>query len=158
MLSLSKAVEYPGDPAHVAAALAGGGCDPCGRDAFGLTALHKFSAWDKVDLITLLLPHLDDADARLNERAGEHGWTPLHAAAEMGAARAAEALLALPAVRPDVTDDRLGPATAEHARLARRGAREARRSLDRLRAARASSHCGELFARAAELFAPRAVL
>ena len=104
MLSLSKAVEYPGDPAHVAAALAGGGCDPCGRDAFGLTALHKFSAWDKVDLITLLLPHLDDADARLNERAGEHGWTPLHAAAEMGAARAAEALLALPAVRPDVTD------------------------------------------------------
>ena len=39
-----------------------GAADPAGRDAFGLSALHKFAAWNKVDLLELLLPFLSEQD------------------------------------------------------------------------------------------------
>mmetsp|Transcript_15687 Transcript_15687/g.47038 ORF Transcript_15687/g.47038 Transcript_15687/m.47038 type:complete len:393 (-) Transcript_15687:120-1298(-) len=90
-LALSKRVEYPGDPVEVARLLQSGEVAPAGKDMFGMTALHKFCAWDKVDLIELLLPYLDEEQC--NVASGAEKQTPLHAAAEMGAARAVQRLL-----------------------------------------------------------------
>ena len=84
--ALSKLVEYPGEPGEVARLLAAGEVEPHGCDLFGLTALHKFASWDKVDLLDLLLPHLDAAQC--NQQVGADQLPPLHAAADMGARRA----------------------------------------------------------------------
>ena len=89
--ALSKLVEYPGDPAEVKRLLEAGEVSPHGADLFGLTALHKFSSWDKVDLIGLLLPYLDAE--MCNVRAGRDKLTPLHACVDMGALRATRLLL-----------------------------------------------------------------
>ena len=56
--SLSKFIEYPGDPLQITALLNEGKVDPGGKDMLGYTALHKFVSWDKVDLLELLCPHL----------------------------------------------------------------------------------------------------
>ena len=68
-----------------------------------------------MDLLELLLPHLDDAD--LSRPAGQDGWTALHACADMGAARTAERLLRHPAVRRDARD-RSGRSPAQLAEAA----------------------------------------
>eukprot|EP00727_Mastigamoeba_balamuthi_P012830 m51a1_g817 hypothetical protein (348) ;mRNA; r:692639-693726 len=95
--ALSKMVEYPGDPAAVAEALARpGDVDPCGRDMFGLSALHKFSSWDKADLVAMLLPHLSPDD--VNARGGDGRQTALEMAVEMRAMRAVRVLLESAAV------------------------------------------------------------
>ena len=49
--------------AHRAFLRAAGAVDPCGRDMFGLAALHKFASGDKVDLLEALAPHLKCARA-----------------------------------------------------------------------------------------------
>lgn len=56
--ALSKFVEFPGDPVMVEKLLREGKVDPAGLDMFGWSALHKFAAWDKVDLLALLMPFL----------------------------------------------------------------------------------------------------
>ena len=89
--ALSKLVEYPGDPATIAALLAAGSVDPSGRDLFGLSALHKFVAWDKRDLCEILLPHLGAGDS--GAAGGPDQQTVLHAAADMGGCRALQLLL-----------------------------------------------------------------
>ena len=89
--ALSKLVEYPGDPVEVKRLLEAGEVAPHGADLFGLTALHKFSSWDKVDLIGLLLPYLDAE--MCNVPAGQDKLTPLHACVGMGALRATRLLL-----------------------------------------------------------------
>jgi len=100
--ALSKLVEYPGDPSVVSTLLADPSVDPCGRDMFGLTALHKFSAWDKVDLLELLLPHISVED--LNAVGGDDGFSALHHAASMGAVHTLAVLLRDPRVSRDVID------------------------------------------------------
>ena len=89
--ALSKLVEYPGDVAEVRRLLEAGEVCAHGTDLFGLTALHKFCSWDKVDLIELLLPYLDAE--MCNVRAGQDKLTPLHACVDMGALRATRRLL-----------------------------------------------------------------
>ena len=89
--ALSKLVEYPGDPEAVGRLLLDAAIDAAGADMFGLTALHKFAAWDKVGLVELLLPALDAA--AINAVGGETGATALHQAIDMGAVRAARRLL-----------------------------------------------------------------
>merc|ERR1712125_135573 len=82
--------------------LADGSVDPAGRDMFALTALHKFAAWDKVDLMELLLPHLSDGD--INATGGDDGFSALHHAVSMGAVRTLSVLLRHPAVDRTVRD------------------------------------------------------
>ena len=89
--ALSKLVEYPGDPEAVSRLLSDPAIDAAAADMFGLTALHKFAAWDKVELVELLLPVLDTA--AINATGGETGATALHQAIDMGAVRAARRLL-----------------------------------------------------------------
>eukprot|EP00900_Chrysochromulina_parva_P012963 jgi/Chrpa1/21668/Chrysochromulina_OHIO_Genome00024584-RA len=89
--ALSKLVEYPGDAAAIAALLAAGSVEPSGRDLYGLSALHKFVAWDKRDLCEMLLPHLGAGDS--SAAGGPDQQTVLHAAADMGGCRALQLLL-----------------------------------------------------------------
>jgi len=76
--------------------------NPAGRDMFGLTALHKFAAWDKVDLLELLIPCLSTED--LNATGGDEGFSALHHATSMGAVHTLAVLLANPQVAQDVVD------------------------------------------------------
>lgn len=92
--ALSKLIEYPCDGAALAALLTPSeqgevGVEVGGKDAFGLTALHKLAAWDRADLLPLLLPHLSGEE--VNDRSVE-GFGALHHAVEMGALRSAKAL------------------------------------------------------------------
>lgn len=52
---------------------------------FGLTALMKFAAWDKCDLIDILLPYLTQSE--INMVSPQTGFSALHHAADMGAMR-----------------------------------------------------------------------
>ena len=59
--ALSKLVEFPGDVDSVRQMLEQQipvAVDPAGKDMFGVAAIHKFSAWNKVDLLQLLIPYL----------------------------------------------------------------------------------------------------
>lgn len=100
--ALSKLVEYPGDPAAVARHLVDPSVDPNGRDMFALTAFHKFAAWDKVDLLELLSPHLGGDD--VNAVGGDEGFSALHHAVSMGAVNTLSALLKDPRVSRDLKD------------------------------------------------------
>ncbi len=102
--ALAQMVEFPGDP-HVIGSLIKdrSSVDPCGRDMFGLNALHKFSSWNKVQLIELLLPALTAAEKNQVSR-NQSGMTALHFAVDMGAMRAVERLLADPDINPLLPD------------------------------------------------------
>jgi len=65
--------------------LTSGQVDPAGKDFFGLSALHKFAGWDRVDLTELLLPALSASE--INADGGSEGRTALHFCVEMGAWR-----------------------------------------------------------------------
>ena len=109
---LSKHVEYPGDPEAISTLLASGRVDPAGRDLFGLSALHKFCAWDKPELVALLLPYLTAAN--INAPAGAEKQTCLHVLAESGGARALRHLMAERAGELDVAAvDRQGRTARE---------------------------------------------
>lgn len=93
--ALSKFVEFPGDREQLAIWLSCSNNMPYninGKDMFGLTALHKFAAWDKVDLLDLLLAC---PEIQLNLIAPNVG-TALHSAVEMGAEGAVRRLLQEP--------------------------------------------------------------
>eukprot|EP00927_Polykrikos_kofoidii_P013588 TRINITY_DN15906_c0_g2_i2.p1 TRINITY_DN15906_c0_g2~~TRINITY_DN15906_c0_g2_i2.p1 ORF type:complete len:367 (-),score=82.50 TRINITY_DN15906_c0_g2_i2:14-1114(-) len=102
MRALSKLVEYPGDPEAIKRHLADPTVNPAGRDMFSLTAFHKFAAWDKVDLLELLSPHLEDED--VNAVGGDDGFSALHHAVSMGAVHTLRMLLKDPRIRRDVKD------------------------------------------------------
>ena len=88
---LSKLVEFPGsideirgyldDTEHV---------DPAGKDAYGLTALHKFASWNKCEYLDLLIPHLSREDLLMKCPMGK---SALNYATESGAMAAASLLL-----------------------------------------------------------------
>ncbi|KAH3760123.1 hypothetical protein Pelo_8066 [Pelomyxa schiedti] len=94
---LSKIVEYPGDPMVVTRALSQD-CDFKGSDMYGLTALHKFSSWDKPDLMQLVLPLLTPEE--IHQRGGDSHQTALEMAAEMQAWRAVDLLLSHSSTTP----------------------------------------------------------
>ena len=109
--ALSKLVEFPGDPIAVAGLLADESVDPCGKDMFGVSALMKFAAWNKVDLLDLLLGRLS-SDGRLSQAGAaflnsispQDHFTALHHAADMGALRTYNRLLACPEVDSTLRD------------------------------------------------------
>lgn len=135
--ALSKLVEYPGDPKVLQALLLEPDVDPAGKDMFGVTALMKFAAWDKVDLIDVLLPKLLSSDdspceeittagaaeiaaatksaALLNAVSPSEGFTALHHAADMGAGRAYVRLAGMAEVDTSIVDKRgrTAPSVAE---------------------------------------------
>jgi len=100
--ALSKLVEYPPERSAVMQLITDPSIDPAGRDAFGLSALHKFAAWDQAELIEHVMPHLSAADVNL--AGGDEGFTALHQAVSMGAANAVGALLKDPRVVRDSVD------------------------------------------------------
>lgn len=114
---LSKLVEYPPDTDAVRALLQTECVDLGGRDMFGLTALHKFAAWDCCELVELLLPLLSRECA--NARGGDSSWTALHYAADAGSDGAYAALLAAPALVDTEAVDKQGRTAAELLRAPR---------------------------------------
>ena len=54
--ALSKLLDFPGDVEEVRRHLASPSeVDPAGRDAYGLTALHKLASWNKTMLMEMLM-------------------------------------------------------------------------------------------------------
>mmetsp|Transcript_2025 Transcript_2025/g.2890 ORF Transcript_2025/g.2890 Transcript_2025/m.2890 type:complete len:415 (+) Transcript_2025:27-1271(+) len=98
--ALSKLVEYPGDVEAVKRLLKEKKANPTGKDMYGLTALHKFASWDKVDLVEAILPYLSKED--INSQRSSDGSTCLHLAISMGAKRTLNKLLNNPLVDIDV--------------------------------------------------------
>eukprot|EP01125_Pyxidicula_operculata_P022924 TRINITY_DN9688_c0_g1_i1.p1 TRINITY_DN9688_c0_g1~~TRINITY_DN9688_c0_g1_i1.p1 ORF type:complete len:361 (+),score=81.08 TRINITY_DN9688_c0_g1_i1:145-1227(+) len=101
-MALSKKIEYPGDVDLVKKLLMDETIDPAGPDMFGVTALHKFAAWGKVDLLELLLPHLTHDD--MNVTSQSEGFSALHWCLEMGNTNTLETLVKDNRVRHDIKD------------------------------------------------------
>lgn len=85
--ALSKLIEFQVELPEFARLLADARIDRAGRDAFGLSALHKAAAWDRPELIAALLDGGGLNEAECNAAAGAQRWTPLHHAAAEGALR-----------------------------------------------------------------------
>eukprot|EP00601_Ochromonadales_sp_CCMP2298_P025103 CAMPEP_0173273102 /NCGR_PEP_ID=MMETSP1143-20121109/1721_1 /TAXON_ID=483371 /ORGANISM="non described non described, Strain CCMP2298" /LENGTH=383 /DNA_ID=CAMNT_0014209811 /DNA_START=29 /DNA_END=1176 /DNA_ORIENTATION=+ len=89
--ALSKLVEYPGDPDELIKLLE----DPCialnGKDMYGTTALMKFAAWNKEDLVSILLPRLSSEE--VNTAGGKDRLPCLHYCVDMDATRTMQVLL-----------------------------------------------------------------
>ena len=90
-MALSKLVEFPGDPAKLQTQLHDHKISLNGKDMYGLTALMKFAAWDKVDLLELLLPHLSVSE--INATGGKQKLPLLHYCVDMGASRTLSVLI-----------------------------------------------------------------
>ncbi|EOD06610.1 hypothetical protein EMIHUDRAFT_219147 [Emiliania huxleyi CCMP1516] len=98
--ALSKLVEWPGDEAEVARLLACGSVEPAGRDAFGLSAHHKFCsvaatslAALRVRALRLLIERCGESRLRLEATARDSaGRTALEIAIERGHGAAAALL------------------------------------------------------------------
>lgn len=82
-MALSKLVEFPGDPAKLKTLLEDANIALNGKDMYGITALMKFAAWNKVDLLHLLLPHLNTEE--VNTTGGKQRLPLLHYCVDMGA-------------------------------------------------------------------------
>jgi ankyrin repeat protein len=103
--ALSKLVDFPGDLEAIKGHLANvAGVDPAGRDAYGLTALHKFASWNKTEFLELLIEQLDASVGELDAQCPD-GKTAVHWAVEMAAAGALKTLVAA-GCRTDLTDGR----------------------------------------------------
>lgn len=90
-IAISKRLEYPGDVNELVAMLSRREeFDVNGKDMYGLTALHKCSAWDKVDLLELLL---GDPDIDVNVKSTVEWSCCLHSCVEMRARRTLSRLL-----------------------------------------------------------------
>ena len=89
--ALSKLVEFPGDPVRLAELLNDESIALNGKDMYGLTALMKFAAWDKVELLQLLLPRLSAEDIAVT--GGKQKLPLLHYCVDMDAWHALRCLL-----------------------------------------------------------------
>lgn len=83
--SLSKLVEYPGDPDQLRIYLEDSNINPGSKDMLGYTALHKFVSWNKLLLVEILLPYL--TTEQIMCKAGglndQNQFTILHLCVEM---------------------------------------------------------------------------
>ena len=103
--ALSKLIDFPGDLAAIKGHLANTAeIDVAGRDAYGLTALHKFASWNKTEFLELLIGKLDASAGELDAQCPD-GKTAVHWAVEMAAAGAIKTLVAAGA-RTDLEDGR----------------------------------------------------
>lgn len=89
---LSKMIDFPGDLEEIKKHLANSQVSAAGKDAFGLTALHKFASWNKAEFIHLLAPHLQKQDIDAQDPDGK---TALHWACEMASVNAISKLVEL---------------------------------------------------------------
>ncbi|GMI09804.1 hypothetical protein TrVE_jg7398 [Triparma verrucosa] len=90
--ALSKLVDFPGDVDEIRKHLDNSGeIDPAGKDAYGLSAIHKFASWNKTELLDLLIPKLtkDELTATCKE-----GKSALHWAVEMASVASVKTLVA----------------------------------------------------------------
>lgn len=90
-MALSKLVEFPGDESHLRELLLDPSVALNGKDMYGLTALMKFAAWNKVNLLEILLPHLTTEE--INTYGGRSKLPLLHYCVDMDASTALERLL-----------------------------------------------------------------
>ena len=90
-MALSKLVEFPGDESHLREQLHDPSVALNGKDMYGLTALMKFAAWNKVNLLDILLPHLTTEE--INTYGGRSKLPLLHYCVDMDASTALERLL-----------------------------------------------------------------
>lgn len=100
---LSKMVEFPGDVEEIRKLLADAKVDPAGADAYGICAVHKFSAWNKTELLDMLLPKLSKEQVNARDKDGK---TALHMAVEMASVAAITTLVASPKVDASVKDEK----------------------------------------------------
>jgi ankyrin repeat protein len=77
---------------------------PEGRDAFGWTALHKFASWNASTLCERLCEAKSVTREHVNAQGGPDGFTPVHAALDMGAFQAVATLLKHPKVDTAAVD------------------------------------------------------
>lgn len=98
---LSKLVDFPGDVEEIRKYLADPNIDAGGKDAYGLTALHKFASWNKVELLEMLVPKLNEAELNAQDPDGK---TALHWACEMASVAAVTFLVNIPEVNRKVKD------------------------------------------------------
>lgn len=101
--ALSKLVEFPGDPAKLREYLADDSIALNGKDMYGLTALMKFAAWDKVDLLEILLPRLSAEE--VNATGGKQKLPLLHYCVDMDAANTLRVLLRDTRVDQEAVDE-----------------------------------------------------
>ncbi len=64
--------------------------DPAGTDSYGLTALHKFSSWNKTAFLDMLIPHLTAEELELP---CPDGKTAIHWAVEMASVASVKTLV-----------------------------------------------------------------
>uniref|UniRef100_A0A7S2WEF4 Uncharacterized protein n=1 Tax=Mucochytrium quahogii TaxID=96639 RepID=A0A7S2WEF4_9STRA len=98
---LSKLIDFPGDKDEIARLLEDNSVNAAGKDAYGLTALHKFASWNKTDFLDMLIPKLSKDD--LNDQDPE-GKTALHWACEMASVAAVSRLMKCPDIDSSVKD------------------------------------------------------
>jgi ankyrin repeat protein len=89
--ALSKLIDFPGDFDEIRKWLDQPELvDPAAKDSYGLTALHKFSSWNKSDYLDVLIPRLNAADLEMK---CPEGKTALHYAVEMASVAAVKKLI-----------------------------------------------------------------
>lgn len=98
---LSKLIDFPGDIDEIRAYLADPKVSAGGKDAYGLTALHKFASWNKVELIDMVLPKLSEEEINAQDPDGK---TALHWACEMASVAALERLVKVPELDRSIKD------------------------------------------------------
>jgi ankyrin repeat protein len=103
--SLSRYIEYPGDPIALKNLLIDKDIDINGKDSYGLTALHKVVSWNQIDLVKILLTH---AELNINEKTANKkefiGYTALHFAIESRCLQIIDLLLADPRTKLDIVE------------------------------------------------------
>eukprot|EP00924_Labyrinthula_sp_SR-Ha-C_P004772 augustus_masked-scaffold_1-processed-gene-11.2-mRNA-1 protein AED:1.00 eAED:1.00 QI:0/-1/0/0/-1/1/1/0/388 len=75
--ALSKVIEHDVTVEELRVLLEKNEVDIVGKDYFNLNALHKFSSWQRSDLIELVIQEYKNQN-KLNEKGGEVEFTPLH--------------------------------------------------------------------------------
>jgi hypothetical protein len=90
--SISQQVEYPGDLEKLRLMLDNSDeYDRSGKDMFGVSAIHKFAAWNKSDLLQMLMR--DMTENEVNALGGENNFSCLHYSIEMNALQTLEYLV-----------------------------------------------------------------
>lgn len=111
-MALSKMIEFPGDPVRLAELLQDETVAPNGKDMYGITALMKSAAWNKVELVKMLLPALSTEE--VNVTGGKQKLPCLHYCVDMDAVEALRVLLADERVDTSSVDEH-GRTFREHA-------------------------------------------